>query len=1177
MSRQCTISEPFRREHKRKRISELELRTDELQERLNTSSQRDTSALPEPTWTAVNSSDHQNVESESRLASVAPFFRDAAIAPVSFRSFSQAAETLQTPESLPHDQSPTGTLPRTLEGQTIDAKDIDALFQTYFRDYASLMPILEPSMTPNACYALSSFLFWAIIGVGCRTCHNNPTLLGVLPPKIHKMALLSVNGNGSLQTVQAWLLLLYWPFPKSNTGQDLIFPMSAAILHMAMQLGLHLPSSGQEFSKVRLRLSEEEMRMRAETWGYCTLIYQRSCVAKGMPATPILDIPYDLEQRRALFQNMSPRLKFELKLQDVVTRGSIAVSQNGLRVMSAEQERSLDTLLNVFQAQIAGVGLEYASDLDRLYVQLSTQSILAYNLYKSPAAQDPTSLYDLCMTCCQVIESFDHLDRIGQICLAASPIFFYHGLMVPCHILLRLLKTSFSRYITIERAKSALFLGIGLHKRMSLQNDDVPARSGVALTQLWNSTRVFRKPNGSETVALRIRSRLSGSIVLDGIVWWREEFGAFMGVYPPPITDARNDPPPNEHGIVPNGNALPEATMPAPAKPDYSNFLDDPMLTEFGWPVDDDIFSSIWTDNTLGKQSDDEENGNPYARRGADRIKLMLENSDKNRLASKKISNQIQKTGVECASIGSQALFHLWKNTWKSWITRQRKGTAGPPSAENICRFMDETLQETTPKGRGKPIPSQSLFVTGTYLLNRHLTAKHPDWRGGGHIALTTTSWLNKMVKEQRLWRGIYRKRQFVTLFVLRKLTIAWFTTALRQGTLGFDVSLGRVLPLILMMAIDCRVGDIVACDTQHAKAGMYTRHEDIYLTLDDEGDEVSNVVADVTMKYEKGKKLSHDNRCRRVEQFHDPAYNTVDFILLWIAHCLRHGFFAAGSNLTDVLAAAKARPDRQIQYKYPDYPVASQVNKFARGLLKKHTELAADVVTEILHLENPTDFIMYFARFNVVRNVTVSMKAGSSISASSYEGRVASGNSRDPPSQFMFICPDCPGKSFATQQNYQQHRESCLWRQIKAAEDAAAGVKKEKKRVEPPKDTACPHAGPGPDDCKAGPFKKSNLAAHLETHEFQEKSRCPRENCPSERVFPKLVDWRLHLLKEHKGQKELPEPVICELCNEVWTTAQAYNQHLKFKHSFKGKKLADAKVEIISKKAAKKAAQKQN
>ena len=112
--------------------------------------------------------------------------------------------------------------------------------------------------------------------------------------------------------------------------------------------------------------------------------------------------------------------------------------------------------------------------------------------------------------------------------------------MVPCHILLRLLKTSFSRYIDVERAKAALFLGIGLHKRMSLQNDDLPARNGVALTQLWNSNRVFRKPNGTEAIALRIRSRLGGSVVLDGIVWWREEFGGVMGVYPPPLSDSRN-------------------------------------------------------------------------------------------------------------------------------------------------------------------------------------------------------------------------------------------------------------------------------------------------------------------------------------------------------------------------------------------------------------------------------------------------------------------------------------------------------------------------------------------------------------------------------------------------------------------------------------------------------------
>ena len=75
----------------------------------------------------------------------------------------------------------------------------------------------------------------------------------------------------------------------------------------------------------------------------------------------MLDVAHDIEQRRALYQKISPKLKFELKLQDVVTRCCVAVAQNGLRTMTTDQERSLDTLLNLFQAQITSVGLEYTS------------------------------------------------------------------------------------------------------------------------------------------------------------------------------------------------------------------------------------------------------------------------------------------------------------------------------------------------------------------------------------------------------------------------------------------------------------------------------------------------------------------------------------------------------------------------------------------------------------------------------------------------------------------------------------------------------------------------------------------------------------------------------------------------------------------------------------------------
>ncbi|KAJ4553620.1 hypothetical protein HRR83_003346 [Exophiala dermatitidis] len=593
LHKRCVVSEPFRRETKRKRTSEPELSIDGSR---RSSSQPARPPLPEHSWTAVNN--NQPSESDSRLASVAPFFRDATIAPVSFRSFSQALESVQTPASLPREQQAPAplplapsTLPRSLEGYTIDSKDIDAIFQIYFRDYAGFMPILDPSITPNAYYGLSRLLFWAIIGVGCRTYYRNPTLLGVLPAKIKTLALLTMDSNVTLPNLQAYLLILCWPFPKTTNSPDFTFPFSAAVLHMAMAMGLHLPVASQEFSKVRIRLSEDESKKRAETWGYCMLVYQRSCHCKGSPATPIVDIPHDLEQRRTLFQQMSAMLKFELKLQDVITRCCIALSQNGLRVMTPDQERSLDTLLNLFQAQAASVVLEYATALEHLYVQIATLTIQSFNLYKSPKSQDPTSLYDLCASSCQVIESFDSLDKAGKISLAASTVYFYYSIMVPCHILLRLLKTSFSRYINVERAKSALFLGIGLHKRMSIQNDDLPARNGVALTQLWNSNRAFQNANGTEAVALRIRSRLCGSILLDGIVWWREEFGGFMGVYPPPLTEQEGTSASATETL--HDNMVPPTT----SKLDYSSFLDDPMLAEFGLAISDDIFSTMWTDN----------------------------------------------------------------------------------------------------------------------------------------------------------------------------------------------------------------------------------------------------------------------------------------------------------------------------------------------------------------------------------------------------------------------------------------------------------------------------------------------------------------------------------------------------------------------------------------------------
>jgi hypothetical protein len=59
-----------------------------------------------------------------------------------------------------------------------------------------------------------------------------------------------------------------------------------------------------------------------------------------------------------------------------------------------------------------------------------------------------------------------------------------------------------------------------------------------------------------------------------------------------------------------------------------------------------------------------------------------------------------------------------------------------------------------------------------------------------------------------------------------------------------------------------------------------------------------------------------------------------MDIILLLMAHGLRHGLFAHGKTLPEVLAAAKSRADRVLRWKYPELPFIAAIKAPRSGLL---------------------------------------------------------------------------------------------------------------------------------------------------------------------------------------------------------------------------------------------------
>jgi hypothetical protein len=146
----------------------------------------------------------------------------------------------------------------------------------YFTYYHPFLPFLNPQKSAEDYYRLSPLLYWAIIGVASRRYSSDLTLLPSLSisvPRLLWSTLQSVPQN--YHVVKAICILCTWPFPKSNSAHDPTFLLTGTMMHLAMQVGLHMPDYAQDFSKSDLTLRQEDLRDRYATWTACNIVSQR--------------------------------------------------------------------------------------------------------------------------------------------------------------------------------------------------------------------------------------------------------------------------------------------------------------------------------------------------------------------------------------------------------------------------------------------------------------------------------------------------------------------------------------------------------------------------------------------------------------------------------------------------------------------------------------------------------------------------------------------------------------------------------------------------------------------------------------------------------------------------------------------------------------------------------------
>ena len=350
---ECIISDHFEREHKRRKLYQLQNETHLLRQRLSSTTTNDSSEQDTPVGSVQRTS---------------PDFGEQIIDAV-------------TPKG-----TKSQTLSRPINGSVVlEGHTIDELFQLFFSRYADILPILDPSKTPNQYYSESEFLFWTVIGTAARRYAPDASLLRMTRTKVVDLALSSANSNASKKTIEALLILLTWPFPRNQRALDHTFMLDGLMFQLAVQGGLHAFDSPQEYSRDELRISQHEIDRQAQLWAHCLMIHQSIFMIKGAPSIAFEDITLDPGARQRVIHSLPPDLKAHFQITDTMTRCCTALGKIGLRRMTCEQEASLDILIPAFQTELHAIDIpESPALMTSLKLMVAELSTMSFYLYKDP-------------------------------------------------------------------------------------------------------------------------------------------------------------------------------------------------------------------------------------------------------------------------------------------------------------------------------------------------------------------------------------------------------------------------------------------------------------------------------------------------------------------------------------------------------------------------------------------------------------------------------------------------------------------------------------------------------------------------------------------------------------------------------------------------------------------------
>ncbi|RMD42606.1 hypothetical protein DV735_g2555, partial [Chaetothyriales sp. CBS 134920] len=498
------------------------------------------------------------VELRRQVADQAALLRSAG---VSNPSIANGARTTPQPQNFAHDAA-AGLLDlrsgldktasnsasglKRLGSVVLTAERTRELHQRYFTLFHPFLPFLNPERTADEYYQRSPLLFWVIMNVAARHFAGDPDLFGALCQPLSKLTwetLADVPQN--YHVVKALILLCAWPLPTSSTSTDPTFMYCGLMIQIALQIGLHRPSHAQDFSKFRVELRDAELQDRVVVWSVCNIVAQRIATAYGQPPLTIYDWtlgPKPIENNpgyelpapilnRLLIEKFVDRVTRSLYMNDKDPVGLTTDKDRGQYIkLLVDHLEHLEDQLRKDTSPITKIHLKAAVLHMRLSAFFSPPHLESYREDLLDLYHATTEFLEACLGL--ETESNTGSSNSHALSLSYGTNYIFYMMLAAGFSLLKLMHNFLSQHELDTRGASDLLTRTLFALRsMSVSEDDLAERLAEVLAQVWKSGRVRAEPSHNigehsrdDSLQLKVKCRMSTSLVFDSIWRWRKNF-----------------------------------------------------------------------------------------------------------------------------------------------------------------------------------------------------------------------------------------------------------------------------------------------------------------------------------------------------------------------------------------------------------------------------------------------------------------------------------------------------------------------------------------------------------------------------------------------------------------------------------------------------------------------------